>query len=111
MCCAIQYLTRSLRLWSSYLLWYFQRSFDRNLGPNITSLFGEHSYLATVQLAANIASGAIYMPMAKVLDKYGRVQAFVAMAVVTIVGLILTAACQNFATYCAGVVTLTAHRL
>ncbi|RMZ86618.1 hypothetical protein DV736_g6151, partial [Chaetothyriales sp. CBS 134916] len=94
-------------LWGVYLLWGFERSFERNLGPNIQSLFGKHSYLATVSLAANIASGAVYMPLAKILDKYGRVQAFLAMNLVTIMGSILIAGCHNIATYIAGIVFVT----
>ncbi|RMD41972.1 hypothetical protein DV735_g3162, partial [Chaetothyriales sp. CBS 134920] len=91
-------------LWSVYLLWRFEGSFERNLGPNIQSLFGKHSYLATVSLAANIASGAVYMPLAKILDKYGRVYAFLGMNLITIMGTILIAACENIATYIAGII-------
>ncbi|KAK4493796.1 hypothetical protein PRZ48_014981 [Zasmidium cellare] len=93
--------------WCLYLLFAFERSFYSNIGPYITSMFEEHSLLPTVDLVANIMSGASYLPMAKALNMYGRAEGLVFMAVGSIIGLILTAACTNIETYCAGVVFTT----
>ncbi|RMZ79837.1 hypothetical protein DV737_g3212, partial [Chaetothyriales sp. CBS 132003] len=43
----------------------------------------------------------------KILDKYGRAQAFLAMNLVTIMGCILIAGCHNIATYIAGIIFVT----
>ncbi|KAK6364121.1 hypothetical protein LTS17_012474 [Exophiala oligosperma] len=94
-------------LWGMYLLFAFERSFNRNLGPYITSDFNQHSLLPTVDLVASILGGVAYLPMAKVLNIYGRPEGLVVMSLVGAIGLILTAACTNIQTYCAGVVFTT----
>lgn len=47
-------------------------------------------------------TAAVYIPMAKALDLWGRAEGFMLMVLLCITGLILLAAPKNIATYSAG---------
>lgn len=49
-------------------------------------------------------TGVMYLPMAKIINIYGRAESHIAMAVISGMGLILLTACQNIETYAAGIV-------
>jgi MFS family permease len=74
------------------------------LTPYITSSFQAHSLTATMSIASSIISGVIKLPYAKLLNIWGRPQAFGLMICVITLGLIMTAACQNIETYAAALV-------
>lgn len=73
-----------------------------SLNPYATSSFQGHSLLTIITIVANAMSGAVYIPMAKALDLWGRAEGFLLMIVFCILGLILLATSHNLPTYCAG---------
>lgn len=68
----------------------------------VTSLFEKHGLIATVGIVASIMGGCCALTLAKVVDVFGRIEGFLFMLVVLIVGVILKAACENVETYVAG---------
>jgi hypothetical protein len=47
-------------------------------------------------------TGAVYIPMAKALDLWGRAEGILLMTLFCILGIVMLAASNNIATYCAG---------
>ncbi|KAL1896119.1 hypothetical protein Sste5346_004861 [Sporothrix stenoceras] len=72
-----------------------------SLTPYITSDWSSHSLLTVIGIVANAITAAVYIPMAKVLDVWGRAEGFLIMTLFCILGLVLMAASQNLSTYCA----------
>lgn len=73
-----------------------------SLSPYATSSFLGHSLLTVIGIVASAMAGAVYIPMAKALDLWGRAEGFLLMIIFCILGIILLAASQNLPTYCAG---------
>jgi MFS family permease len=74
------------------------------LSPFATSSFASSSLLTVVNIVASSLGSAVYIPMAKALDLWGRAEGFLLMLVFCVLGLIILAASQNLPTYCAGYV-------
>lgn len=72
-----------------------------SLTPYITSDWASHSLLTVIGIVANAITAAVYIPMAKVLDVWGRAEGFLIMTMFCILGLVLMASSQNLSTYCA----------
>ena len=68
----------------------------------VTSMFEKHGLIATVGIVATIMGGCCALTLAKVVDVFGRIEGFLFMLVVLILGVILKAACENVETYVAG---------
>lgn len=98
----------TISLWGGYFIFGLQRAFTSNIGPYALSSFGKHSLLPAIDLVSYIMAGVMYLPMAKAINIYGRAESHIAMALLSAVGLVLLAACQNVETYSAGVVSRTA---
>lgn len=73
-----------------------------SLTPYATSSFLGHSLLTVIGIVASAMTAAVYIPMAKALDLWGRAEGFMLMVLLCIIGLILLAASKNIATYSAG---------
>jgi NADH:ubiquinone oxidoreductase subunit 2 (subunit N) len=73
-----------------------------SLSPYATSSFQGYSLITVITIVANAMSAAVYIPMAKALDLWGRAEEFLLMIVFCILGLVLLATSHNLATYCAG---------
>ena len=73
-----------------------------SLSAYATSSFLGHSLLTVISVVASAMAGAVYIPMAKALDLWGRAEGFLVMTLFCIVGLVLLAASHNIETYCAG---------
>ncbi len=71
------------------------------LMPYITSNFQSHSLMPVVDTVVSIMSAATFMPVAKILNLWDRTYGFGAMMAISVVGLIMMAACTNFQTYAA----------
>lgn len=76
-----------------------------SLSPYATSAFMGHSLLTVITIVASSMSGAVFIPMAKALDLWGRAEGFLVMICFCVLGLILLAASPNLSTYCAGQVS------
>lgn len=92
-----------------FLLYFvnaFQSSILNNLSPYVTSDFEEHSLLTVIYIVSNCMSAATYIPVAKLLDIWGRAEGFLVMVVFADLGLILMASCNSLSTFCAAQVGL-----
>ena len=67
----------------------------------MTSSFGEHALLSTTNVLSTLIPGVIKLPLAKMMDIWGRPQGFIAMLVCAVIGLIVMAASNNIETYAA----------
>ncbi|RMZ87935.1 hypothetical protein DV736_g4837, partial [Chaetothyriales sp. CBS 134916] len=87
-----------------FLLYFvngMQSSILYNLIPFVTSDFEAHSLLTVIYIVANAISAATYIPLAKILDLWGRAEGFLFMLILSELGLILMAACNGLPTFCA----------
>lgn len=73
----------------------------RALNPYVTSEFSLHSLTAATTIMSSIIGGATKIPIAKILDTWGRPQGLALCLFIWIVGFIMMAACQNVETYAA----------
>lgn len=73
-----------------------------SLSPYATSTFLGQSLLTVINIVASVMGGAVYIPMAKSLDLWGRAEGFLLMTLFCVIGLILLASAHDLPTYCAG---------
>ncbi|KAL6880029.1 major facilitator superfamily domain-containing protein [Trichoderma longibrachiatum] len=93
-----------LNIWLLYFVNAFQSTILSNLLPYATSDFESHSLLNVIYVVAGSMSAATYMPLSKVMDVWGRAEGFLIMTVFATLGLILMAASNGIATFCAAYV-------
>lgn len=89
------------RIWFIFLTNGFRISILYTLTPYVTSEWAAHSLLTVITIVSSSMAGAVYIPMAKLMDVWGRAEGFLLMACFAELGLILTAASKNLPTYCA----------
>ncbi|TDZ30105.1 MFS siderochrome iron transporter 1 [Colletotrichum spinosum] len=87
--------------WAFNFALAFSSGIFKVLTPYVTSGFSKHALTATASVVANIISGIIKLPYARLLDVWGRPECMASMVVFTVVGTIMMAACENVETYCA----------
>ncbi|KAL4803241.1 major facilitator superfamily domain-containing protein [Aspergillus unguis] len=90
-----------INIWFLYFVNAFQLSVTSSLNPYVTSSFRAHSLSAVPTALGDAFAAATYMPMAKLMDVWGRAEGFLFMVVFLTVGLVLMAACNSFEAYCA----------
>ncbi|KAK6594962.1 MFS siderophore iron [Botrytis cinerea] len=90
-----------LNMWLLYFVNAMQSSICYNLIPFATSAFESHSLITVINIVANAMTAAIYIPLAKMLDLWGRAEGFLLMVFFSTIGLIMMAACNGIATFCA----------
>lgn len=73
-----------------------------NLNPYITSEFGQHSLLSAVNIIATVIGGTCQLTIAKIIDIWGRTTGFLFMILLTVIGNIVKATCENVVAYTAG---------
>lgn len=88
-------------IWLLYFVNAMQSSILYNLIPYVTSDFSSHSLLNVIYIVASAISAAVYIPLAKILDLWGRAEGFLVMTMFATLGLILMAVCHNLPTFCA----------
>ena len=67
----------------------------------VTSSFNQHSLTATTSIMSSIIGGLCKLPLAKVLDIWGRPVGIAAMTFCLTIGLMTMAACNNVQAYAA----------
>ncbi|OAA69122.1 general substrate transporter [Cordyceps fumosorosea ARSEF 2679] len=89
-------------------LYYFATStaevVTRTLNPFVTSSFNKHSTSAAVNILASIIGGLTKLPLAKILDTWGRPQGLALMLLIWCLGYIITACARTIETYAAALV-------
>ncbi|KAJ9616886.1 MFS siderochrome iron transporter 1 [Cladophialophora chaetospira] len=78
-----------------------QQQITGTLTPYVTSSFQLHSLTATTGILSQIIGGLSKLPLAKILDIWGRPQGFLIMVSLLTIGLVMMAACKNVETYAA----------
>ncbi|ORY64508.1 siderophore iron transporter [Pseudomassariella vexata] len=71
------------------------------LTPYVTSGFSQHSLTAAAGVFSSLIGGVTKLPLAKLIDIWGRPHGYILMVVILTVGLVMMAACQNVETYAA----------
>ena len=93
-------------MWSLYLVNAFQSSITGNLTAYVLSDFDSHSLIPVIYIVSSTMSAAMYLPVAKALDIFGRSETFMTMTLMATLGLVLMATTQNVQTFCAAQVGL-----
>lgn len=93
------------RIWLLTLVNNFKSTIVLSLTPFATSDWQSHSLLTVIGIVSNAMTAAVYIPMAKMLDVWGRAEGFLLMLGFCLLGLILMAASENLSTYCAAQVS------
>ena len=88
-------------IWLIYVVVSLQEVVVRALTPFVTSSFSRHSLTATVSVVSSIVGGLAKLPLAKILDTWGRPQGIALMLLFWALGFIIMAACRNVTTYAA----------
>ncbi|KAF1840249.1 MFS general substrate transporter [Cucurbitaria berberidis CBS 394.84] len=88
-------------MWFLYLTNGFQSNITSNLTPYVTSDFQEHSLITVISVVSNSMAAAAYIPVAKLLDLWGRAEGFACMVCLATLGMILMATCNGIAQFCA----------
>lgn len=88
-------------IWFLYFVSAFQLSVSSSLNPFVTSSFKAHSLSAVPTALGDAFAAATYLPMAKLMDVWGRAEGFLFMVLCLTVGLVIMAACNSFEAYCA----------
>lgn len=85
----------------NFCLTSMEQQTTANLLPFVVSDFSAHSLIPAIGIASFILSGVLRLPVAKVIDTWGRPQGLAAMVAIATAGLAMMAACRSAATYAA----------
>ncbi|KAL1895472.1 hypothetical protein Sste5346_005280 [Sporothrix stenoceras] len=91
-------------IWMLYFVNAMQSSILSNLIPFLTSDWESHALLTTIYVVSDAMSAAVYIPLSKIMDMWGRAEGFLCMIACALLGLIMMAACNNLPTFCAAYV-------
>lgn len=88
-------------IWWIYFVTALQEVVVRAMNPYVTSEFKLHSLTAATGIMSSIIGGLTKIPLAKLLDMWGRPQGLLLSLFVWMVGYIMMASCRNVETYAA----------
>ncbi|KAJ4287132.1 MFS siderochrome iron transporter 1 [Collariella sp. IMI 366227] len=91
-----------ITIWIIFFVDAMQQSMGGILTPYVTSAFQSHSLTAATTIFSSLIGGLFKLPLAKILDIWGRPQGFVCMVFCLTIGLVMMAACNNVETFAAG---------
>ncbi|GAB7360110.1 hypothetical protein MBLNU230_g7873t1 [Neophaeotheca triangularis] len=94
-------ITAYILIWIIFFISALQSSVSGAMRPYVTSAFQQHSATAAVDIMSSIVGGVSKLPLAKVLDIYGRPQGYALMMFCLTLGLVMMAGCNNVETYAA----------
>ncbi|KAK3307754.1 siderophore iron transporter mirB [Chaetomium strumarium] len=78
-----------------------QQQTTSNLLPYVVSDFSAHSLIPAIGITSFILSGVLKLPVAKMIDAWGRPQGFAVMTALATLGLVLMSLCKDVKTYAA----------
>ncbi|OHE92813.1 siderophore iron transporter mirB [Colletotrichum orchidophilum] len=87
--------------WVTSYIHSMQEQMNSNLGPYITSSLHRHVLTATTGIVSSLASGVSQLPLAKILNIFGRIEGYMSAHLLCCFGLIVMAVCRNMKTYTA----------
>ncbi|SMR63100.1 unnamed protein product [Zymoseptoria tritici ST99CH_3D1] len=90
-----------INIWIIFLTNGLRLSILASLTPYVTSAFQSHSLITVIGIVANAMTAAVYIPMAKLLDVWGRAEGFLLAVGCATLGVVLMAVSDGLATFCA----------
>ncbi|RHZ43170.1 uncharacterized protein CDV56_100582 [Aspergillus thermomutatus] len=93
-----------INIWFLYFVNAFQSQILSNLLPYVTSDWESHALLNVIYVVSDAMTAALFIPLAKIMDVWGRAEGFLFMAILSTVGLVMMAGCHNLPTFCAAYV-------
>ncbi|KAK1147946.1 hypothetical protein N8T08_000462 [Aspergillus melleus] len=91
-------------IWLSFFLLALQSSISTNVIHNAYASFEAAPDISTANILASVISGVMKLPVAKLLNIWGRSEGFLVFIGVYLLGLIILASCNNPSAYAAGYV-------
>lgn len=88
-------------IWILYFLDALENTATSLMQPYVLSDFAAHSLVGVTPIMAGIIGGIWRVPLAKVMDIWGRSEAYALMVGAMTLGMIMMASCQNPETYAA----------
>ncbi|KAL3478148.1 siderophore iron transporter mirB [Aspergillus californicus] len=88
-------------LWLVTLTNGMRSSILASLTPYAISGWESHSLLTVINIVSSAMVSALYIPVAKLVDLWGRAEGWLFMVGLSTLGMIMMAASKNLATYCA----------
>ncbi|TDZ21535.1 MFS siderochrome iron transporter 1 [Colletotrichum orbiculare MAFF 240422] len=88
-------------IWVTSYTHSMQQQMNSNLSAYVTSSFSRHGLTATTGIVASLAGGVSQLPLAKILNIFGRMEGYILAHALCCFGLILMAVCRNVETYAA----------
>ncbi|KAF2021612.1 siderophore iron transporter [Aaosphaeria arxii CBS 175.79] len=88
-------------MWIITFVDYAQGGTSGNLTPYVTSAFEQHSLTSYTYVMSGVIGGVLKLPLAKILDIFGRPQGYALSVGLIVLGLIMMAACNNVQTFAA----------
>lgn len=89
------------RIWVLCFIDAIENGMTALLNPYVVSEFRAHSLTAATSIMASLIGGIFKLPLAKIIDVWGRPQGFILMVGCMTIGMIMMASCNNVATYAA----------
>jgi hypothetical protein len=86
-------------IWFVYFVQGLVTGISGSVLPYVTSAFTEHSFTPTTGVMSAIIGGVTNLNITKVLDIFGRPQGYLLYIVLTTIGLIRPATCNNVEAY------------
>ncbi|KAK1986040.1 siderophore iron transporter mirB [Colletotrichum cereale] len=86
-------------MWLIYFANNTQQGMAFALTPHVTGRFQQHSFTATVHVMASLIGGLMKLPLAKVLNLWGRPHGYAFCVGLLTAGLVMMAACNNLVVY------------
>lgn len=94
-------------IWLTYFVQGLVSGVTGSLLPYVTSAFAEHSLTPTTGILSAVIGGVTNLSIAKVLDIFGRPQGYLLCIMLCVIGLIMSATCNNVEAYAASQVFYT----
>lgn len=91
-------------IWVCFFMLAFQSSIGNNVIYNAYSEFSTASQVSTASILASIIGGVLKLPIAKILNIWGRAEGFLVFVGVYLLGIIVIASCNGPNGYAAGYV-------
>ncbi|CAI7667865.1 unnamed protein product [Penicillium bialowiezense] len=90
-----------INIWFLYFIYAWVSAVNGSLSTYVASSFQQHSLSGVPTAVADAFSAAVFLPVAKMMDTWGRAEGFLLMSICATIGLILMASCDSFGVYCA----------
>lgn len=88
-------------IWLVYFVDSMHSGMGFSLVAYVTSAFRKHGLTATTGVFSQLIGGLIKLPLAKILDIWGRPQGLALTVFFMVIGLVMMAACQSVEMYAA----------